>query len=301
LGTSQSVSSKLRRLRIFNVVVATLTYCVRNAGRLFVVAWFPCLLASASRLALEWLIFAWPPRMPGWLLFNQLDPPTWLTALLPTPWEAMAWGFVLSAMADKNSTRGLVTISGVRIHLLRFELSAAVFIAAAILSLTNLIEGAARYAQLQLVVAALRFFELSAGTELNLWAYAAAALRFTLIVMLVAWLYPIAGHVLRTGAFDVARVWQAMHGNRLRLIAVFMLLTMALTGLDRLVQPATTWLARSLANPLSWTLEAALIHSAIDFPLSMLWTVAWAVLVGIVLDALETPSTERERGGVSAA
>ncbi len=300
---SQRVPSKLRRLRVFNVVVATLTYCVRNAGPLFVVAWFPCLLESASRLALEWLIFAWPPRMPAWLMANfYFDPPTWLTAFVVTPWEAMAWAFVLSYMSDRNSIRGVVTTPTSRLEWMRFELSSAVFLAAAIFSLVGLIEGLARFAQLQFLVAALRFFEMS-NTELDRWAYIAVDIRVALIAMISALLFPIAGHVLRTGALDVVGIWRVMRGNRVRLIAISALLTMALMGLDRLVQPATSWIARLFANPIAWTLQEALMRYVVDFPFSMLWIVAWAVTVGIVLDALDAHSlsAERDRPAISAS
>jgi len=60
LDVPQRVLSQ--RLRVFSTVVATLTYCVRNAGHLLVLAWFPCALDSAGRLALEWLIYGFPPR-----------------------------------------------------------------------------------------------------------------------------------------------------------------------------------------------------------------------------------------------
>lgn len=119
MGTSPGDSSTVRRLRVFKVVTTTLNYCVRNAGRLLAVAWFPCLLASACKIALEWLIFGWPPRMPEWLVSNYyFDPPTWLAAFVSTPWEAMAWVFVLSYMADTGSTRGAVAIR--RLDWLRF-------------------------------------------------------------------------------------------------------------------------------------------------------------------------------------
>jgi hypothetical protein len=302
LEASQHGSTKLRRLRVFNVVIATLIYCVQNAGRLFVIAWFPCLLASACRLGLEWLIFAWPPRMPEWLMANfYFDPPTWLTAFVVTPWEAMTWTFVLSYMSDRNSIRGAVTTPIARLDWVRFEFSPAVFVAAVIFSLINLVEGIAQFAQLHLLVDAHKFFELS-DTELDRWAYIAVDIRVALIAMISAWLFPIAGHVLRTGAFDVVGIWRVLRGNRVRLIAISALLTMALMGLDRLVQPVTHWIAHSLDNPLRWTLQAASIRYLIDFPFSMLWTVAWAVMVGIVLDTLErqSGSAESDRPAVGA-
>ena len=74
-----------RRLHVFSTVVATLDYCVRNAGQLFLLAWLPCALESACRIGLEWLTDGSPPLMPQWLLFDQFFPPTWLTPLVNAP------------------------------------------------------------------------------------------------------------------------------------------------------------------------------------------------------------------------
>lgn len=294
MEASQRVSSKVRRLRVFGVVVATLTYCVRNAGGLFVIAWFPCLLASATRLALEWLVLGWPPRMPAWLLSNQFDPPTWLTALAVAPFEAMAWAFVLSFMSDRSSKRGTVATPVSQLGWLRFELSPVIFAAAAILSIANLIDGAAQFAQLRLLVAAFTFFGMSEN-QLEVWAQLAVVIRIGLVAIVMAGLYLTVGHMLRTGTLAVAHIRKIVRGNWLRLIAAFFLLNVTLLGLDRFVHPATTRLARMMDDPLSWTLRSASIRYVLDFPFSMLWIVAWAVLVGIVLDALnEQPSADRD-------
>jgi hypothetical protein len=102
-----------KRLRVFSTVVATLTYCARNAGHLFVVAWFPCALDSACRLALEWLIYSFPPRLPEWSLFGHFEPPTWLTPVVAAPLVAMVWAFVLSDICDRNSDRGIIVMPNV--------------------------------------------------------------------------------------------------------------------------------------------------------------------------------------------
>jgi len=293
LADSPHVPSKVRRLRPFKVVVAALVYCVRNAGPLFLIAWFPCVLASVSLLILEWLIFAWPPHMPEWLLFRHFEPPTWLTALVGAPWEAMAWAFVLSAMSNKDSMRGAVATPNGLLGWLRFELSRTIWFAAAMFALVELLGGVLRYALLHLLIAAYRPFEMSDG-ELAIWAQLSVLFRMALVAVAMAWLYPLAGGALRTGTFDIPHFWRIMRRNRLRLFAIFFLLTLTLFGLDIVARPGATWLARSLDNPLSWTLQAALIRYAVDFPFSMLNIVASAVTVGIVLDALDPQPSPAE-------
>ena len=302
MAESSHVSSKVRRLRPFKVVVAALVYCVRNAGPLFLIAWFPCVLVSASFLILEWLIFAWPPRIPEWLLFRHFEPPTWLTALVGAPWEAMAWAFVLSAMSNTDSMRGAVATPSGPLSWLRFELSRTVWFAAAMFALIDLLGGVLRYALLHLLMAAYQPFEMSDG-ELAIWAQLSVLVRFAVLAVVMAWLYPLAGGALRTGTFDIPRFWRSMRSNRLRLSAIFFLLTLTLFGLDIVARPGATWLARSLDNPLSWTLQAALIRYAVDFPFSVLNIVASAVTVGIVLDALDPqPSpAEADRPGADVS
>jgi hypothetical protein len=295
LETSFSGAPTLRLLRVFNVVVAALTYCVRNAGRLCVIAWFPCALESVSRLALEWLIFSYPYQMPELLLSQHFNPPTWLTAIVIGPWIAMAWMFVLRDMAGGNPAHGLVTARILRPARLRFELSPVIFLAAAIFSATDLFEGASKFAEREILVALYRFFDFEISENaLNIWGSLSTIIRIALVATVAAWTSVIAGHVLLHETVDIAGGWQLMRGNRLRLAVIFFLLTVALLGLDRLLDPARTWIVRSLTNPLSWTPYEAILRYTVDFPFSMLWIVAWAVTIGIVLDALEKryPSTE---------
>ena len=290
-------SPKLRLLRPFSVVISALTYCAGRAGPLFVIVWYACFLRSASQLALEWLVLAYPPTMPDALLSQQFYPPTWLTALVIAPWEAMAWLFVLSDMSTGDRNRGSVTLLSEPLRWLRFELNQAVLVAAAIFSAVNLFDGLSRWAQLQLLVVATSFIQFS-NDELEVWANLSVAARFVALALVTAWSYPIAGQVLRTGKLDVAAAWQIMRGNRLRLFIIFLLLMVILTALDRLLGPAIRGFARFAANdPLSWTFREAFIGYVLDFPLSILWIVANAVTVGIVLDTLErrAPRPDPER------
>jgi hypothetical protein len=283
LDTATLESSKLRLLHVFNVVLAAGTYCACNAQQLFIAAWFPCLLESASRLALEWLIYSFPRRMPELLLSDHFTPHTWLTPFVVAPWSAMAWAFVLRDMSDKN--HGAVTPTR-RFGAFRFELSPAIVIAAAILSMGNLLDGLSRLAWRQSIVAASRFYDMS-GAALQMWGFPSTLIRIALVSMVMAWIAVLAGDVLREGTFDLARAWRRMRGNRLRLIAIFFLLTIAFMGLELLIEPVKTALVRLLTDPPSWTLKEAILRYAVDFPFNMLWIVLWAVTVGIVLDGLD--------------
>jgi hypothetical protein len=252
-------------------VVATLDYCVRNAGPLFLLAWFPCALESACRIALEWLTDGSPPLMPQWLLFDQFFPPTWLTPLVNAPAIAMVWAFVLSTVCDQNPDRGIVTVSGIRPGWIRFELSPAVLLGATVFVATNLLDGMFRLAQFQLLLAVYPLFEGRDGA-FDAWARWSDALPILAVSAVAAWTYPIAAQVLRTGAFDRTRVLDLM---RYLFYA--------------LIRPATNWIAQSLADPLSWTLREAIIRHVIQFPFDTFWVVAWAVTLGMAMKALALP------------
>jgi len=99
--------------------------------------------------------------------------------------------------------------------------------------------------------------------------------------------------------FDIAGPWRLMRGTGCGLPRIFFVLTIALMALDRLLDPAKTKLVRSLTDPTAWTLNEAALRYAVDFPVSMLWIVTWAVMVGIVLDALERAPSDRRAAAVA--
>jgi hypothetical protein len=51
--------------------------------------------------------------------------------------------------------------------------------------------------------------------------------------------------------------------------------------------PAVGGVLQNFADELFWTFKAALIRQLLDLPFFMLWTVVYAVTIGIVLGALE--------------
>ena len=164
--------------------------------------------------------------MPEWLLFDQFFPPTWLTPLVNAPAVAMVWAFVLSKVCDQNPDRGTVTVPGIRPGWIRFELSPAVLLGAAVFVATNLLDGMFRLAQFQLLLAIYPLFEGRDGA-FDAWARWSDALPILAGSAVAAWTYPIAAQMLRTGVFDRTRALDLMRGNRLRLTAIFFLLNLA--------------------------------------------------------------------------
>ncbi len=152
-------AQKAGLLRVLKALAAVARYCGRNAGSLFLLVWFPCLMVAACQIALDWLSLSFPPKLPAWLLSQSFNPPTWLTAAAQTPWGAMAWAFVLADMGNRNTRRGVTSVLGSLRA--RFELSLAVLVAAMIFTAVNLIDGGLRILQLQLLDAIAATFELT--------------------------------------------------------------------------------------------------------------------------------------------
>jgi hypothetical protein len=291
LDVPQHVLSK--RLRVFSTVVATLTYCVRNAGHLFVLAWFPCALDSACRIGLEWLIYDFPPRLPQWLQFSFFVPATWLTPIVAAPLVAMVWAFVLSDICDRNPDRGTITVLNVRHDWIRFELSPVVLLGAGFLLVTDVGYGLLWFVNFKLLLAVHPLFE-GRDALVDAWARWTPALPLLVLSVVSAWTYPAAAQILRAGVLDRARVRSLMRGNRLRLTAIFLILNVAFYQFDVFVRPATGWIVHSLVDQWPWTLREATIRHVLEFPLDILWIVPWAVAMGIVMNALASPSPSAE-------
>jgi len=283
-------SQKVGLLRIFRATAAVTRYCARNAGTLLVLIWFPCLMAALSMLALDFLTLAYPPRLPERLLSGNFNPPTWLTAVAETPWGAMIWAFVLADMSDRNTRRGLIRWRIVRALQPRFSLSVAILAAAVLFSAINLLDGGLRVLNVQLLVAIHERFEPSEEL-LNAIGRTGQVVQVIIMAAVVAVAYLTIGQLLRTGFKGMAGVWRLTRHNRLRIFALFLLLSVAAIALDAAATPATGWVLRNFADELFWTFKAALIRQLVDLPFFALWTVVYAVTAGIVLGALEQRAT----------
>jgi hypothetical protein len=271
-------------LRVLKALAAVARYCGRNAGSLFLLVWFPCLMVGVCQIALDWLSLSFPPKLPAWLLSQSFNPPTWLTAAAETPWGAMAWAFVLADMSNRNTRRGVTSV--LQSLRARFELSLAVLVAAMIFTAVNLIDGGFRALQLQLLAAVAATFEL---TDELLLAIGKTGEITQVIVMaaVVAAAYLTIGSLLRNGFRSAIGVWRLTRHNRLRVFALFLLLSLISVALNAAAAPAITWVLRGFADDLFWTFQGALVRQLVDLPFFMLWTVVYAVTIGIVLGALE--------------
>jgi hypothetical protein len=271
-------------LRLLKALAAVARYCGRNAGSLFLLVWFPCLMVAVCQIALDWLSLSFPPRLPAWLLSQSFNPPTWLTAVAQTPWGAMAWAFVLADMSNRNTRRGVTSVLGSLRA--RFELSVAVLAAAMIFTTVNLIDGGLRALQLPLLASIAETFELT-DELLGAISRTGEVMQVIVMAVVVAAAYLTIGQLLRNGFRSAIGVWGLTRHNRLRVFALFLLLSLISVALNAAAAPAITWAFRGLADDLFWTFQGALIRQLVDLPFFMLWTIVYAVTIGIVLGALE--------------
>jgi hypothetical protein len=243
-------------------------------------------MVAASQIVLDWLSLSFPPVLPARLLSANYNPPTWLTAVAETPWGAMAWAFVLADMNDRHTKRGLTGLPILRRLRLRFELGLAILVAAVLFSAVNLLDGGLRILNVQLLAAVYERFGLS-DELLNAIGRTSQVLQVIVMAALVATSYLAIGQLLRAGLRDMLGVWRITRHNRLRVFALFLLLSATAITLDAVTAPAVGWVLRNFADELFWTFKAALIRQLVDLPFFVLWTVVHAVATGVVLGALE--------------
>jgi len=288
-------SSKRPALHVLGIVIEIFAYCLRNARRLFVVAWLPCALLLVNNLALEWLTLGWPPRMPRWAISNQFHPPTWLSPLTMALWSAMVFAFVLDGMRQSDSSRGIVSGASFRLTWIRFEISLPVLLAAAILSIEYFVEEFARFAQVQALVAIVVASGITSvtGSEMEVWATLSSIPRLLLIAGSTAICYSMAAQAIETGRIDVARLWRCTRGNWLRLVTILLLIHLILLGLDEIVSTVTQRLLQTITDPLNWSLREAFLRSILNFPFDLVWIVTWPVAIGVAFSKLDCTRQER--------
>jgi hypothetical protein len=279
-------SQKAGLLRVLKALTAIARYCGRNAGSLFLLIWFPCLMVAATQIVLDWLSLSFPPVLPARFLSASYNPPTWLTAVAETPWGAMVWAFVLADMSNRNTRRGLAGLPILRRLRLRFELGVAILVAAMLFATVNLLDGGLRVLNLNLLAVVYERFGLS-DELLNAIGRTGQVLQVIIMAAVIAASYLATGQLLRSGFRGMAGVWRLTRHNRLRVFALFLLLSVAAIGLDAAAAPAVGWALRNFADELFWTFKAALIRQLLDLPFFVLWTVVYAVTTGVVLGALE--------------
>jgi hypothetical protein len=143
-----------------------------------------------------------------------------------------------------------------------------------------------RILQLQLLDAIAATFEL---TDELLLAIGKTGEIMQVIVMaaVVSAAYLTIGSLLRNGFRGAIGVWRLTRHNRLRVFALFLLLSLISVALNAAAAPAVTWVLRGFADDLFWTFQGALARQLVDLPFFMLWTVVYAVTIGIVLGALQ--------------
>jgi hypothetical protein len=188
----------------------------------------------------------------------------------------------------------VVTTRARELPWLRFELSRPILIAAAILSVLNLLDAGTRFAQLQIVATIAEAFNPS-DVVLTLCMGLFTAVRVLIMVALFVFAYPLAGMGLRSGTFSIARTIELLRGNWLRIAFIFLLVSIILRGVYRLIQPAANWLIARITDPNEWTLQAALVRFVLDFPFQMLWIVVWGVVIGIILHTLDPRRSDAGR------
>jgi hypothetical protein len=297
-GKSVREPQRLRLLRVLKVAAAVARYCARNARGLFRLVWLPCLLVLACQIVLDWLVLAYPPRLPAWLLTQHFNPQTWLAAVAIAPWGAMAWASVLHGMSDRGAVRGATASSNFLLGRLQLQLVRTVVLATMIFSAVNLLDGGLRVLQSEGLVAFYTLFSPSDGA-LNAIGWSSEVLHVIVMAAVVAASYLWIGQLLRTETINPVRTWSLTRGNRLRLFGLFLLLSVAAIALNALASPAVGWLLRTFADELFWTLKGALTRQLVDIPFFLLWTVVYAVTVGIVLEVLEqarAPAAPPSRG-----
>jgi hypothetical protein len=149
----------------------------------------------------------------------------------------------------------------------RFELSVAVLVAAMIFTAVNLIDGGLRVLQLQWLARIAETFELS-DDLLGAIGKTVEIMQVIVMAAVLAAAYLMIGSLLRNGFRSILNVWRLTRYNRLRVFALFLLLSLLAAALNAVAAPAISWLLRpaysrrSATSSIRWLALLVRIRSA---------------------------------------
>ncbi|MEI9430586.1 hypothetical protein [Mesorhizobium sp. Cs1299R1N3] len=293
-----AVSPKRRVLLISKTVAKVFDYCRANAWPLFVAAWFPCFLTTLCLTALALILFADPAQVPTWFLSRGFDPGTWLSAIVAAPFSAMVFAFVLDRMGNAPEhgrvivRRGIERVKRFAIPGMRFELDKRILLAALLLASIQLLYGFAVASEHRLLVAGLlATHDLPLNPEdVAPWASAIGVFNVFAGGFVLVWTYLFVGDFLWTGSFDPIGCWRALDHNRLRFLAIVLIIfaTVAIFKYG-LVLVGGLILIPADGAPLSF-LNLVLMHFGLAWPFDVLHLVLSAATVGTILGAFRPPA-----------
>jgi hypothetical protein len=279
-------SPKRRVLLVGKTVARVFGYCHANAWPLFVSAWSPCALTTVCLVALAVVLFAGPQQAPNWLLSRGFDPRTWLSPIVAAPFSAMVFAFVLDRMASRPGY-GIESVRRLGVPGLRFEIGKRILLAALLLAIILLICGFAIAGEHRLLVAVLLATHGPplAPEDVAPWASALGAFNVLVRGLFLVLAYVLASDVLWTGAFDPAGCWRALAGNRLRFVAVLLIVFAVVAVLEYGFVLAASLILIPAGGAAPSFLTLMLLHFGLRLPFDLLHLVLAAAAVGTVLGA----------------
>jgi hypothetical protein len=237
-----------------------------------------------------------PPLLPDWLVTYAFEPPTWLMAIVPTPFIAMIWAYVLGVYFSRNLDRRVIGPNVIRVDWLGVEVSRPVLLAAVLFSIRNVLIGFVKIFRIHLVATiGPAIYEQDYASHIALlgaisWPFYALA-----YVVMSIWFYVLAGRTLISGKIEIHQVWTIVRGNWARLIVLTAFLAAVQWAVLIVTQQAGHWLFQALGPRASDTLMQHIVYVLVNAPLFYAYYVMPAIAVAIVLLALGMQNRIKER------
>jgi hypothetical protein len=127
-------------------------------------------------------------------------------------------------------------------------------------------------------------------SDIAFWSGLSIILRYAILLLLLPWIYLIAGHTVKNEKFDLLSVWISTRGNRFRLITVSFILSAALGGLRQLVQPLLQWILNVFEQSAAFSIRDVFINVLAYLPLDILEIAVPATAVWLTLNVLKRES-----------